>query len=117
MREDNCMPALLGWLNQLGLSEQQFGDVLLVMSELLNNALDHGVLGIDSTLKTSTGGFEHYMIERQRKLDALEAGFVEVSMRHEAGVEPATLKISMRDSGRGFDHGALRVDEVSDDAE
>ncbi|WP_374351799.1 SpoIIE family protein phosphatase [Chitinimonas sp.] len=117
LREDNCMPALLGWLHQINLNETQFGEVLLVMSELFNNALDHGVLKLSSLQKSAGEGFGQYMEERQRRLQALESGSIEIGMNYRVDAERALLRLWMKDSGEGFDFARQDMARLSDDGQ
>ena len=109
LREDLGMPTLLGWLNQIGLNEQQFSDMLLVVSELFNNALDHGLLALESADKDSSNGFSHYLAQRQQRLATLQQGSIQVAMRRDGTL----LRLSVKDSGRGFDLSTL-PDPVDD---
>lgn len=115
LRDENCMPALLGWLNQIGLNETQFGEVLLVMSELFNNALDHGILGLSSITKDGPDGFSNYMTERKKRLAALDAGNIEVRLNYRVDAEHASLLISLKDSGDGFDMSSASTGVESED--
>ncbi|MBV1776712.1 SpoIIE family protein phosphatase [Burkholderiaceae bacterium DAT-1] len=116
LREDNCMPALLGWLNQIGLDANQFGEVLLVLTELFNNALDHGILRLPSELKSAGEGFQEYMSQRQERLQALESGLVEIGMVYQVDSEQAILRLWVRDSGPGFDLAKVERNNHVDDA-
>lgn len=75
-------------------------DLELVMAEVVNNAIDHGVLGLDSTLKKSPEGFEQYFISRAAKLANLREGNVSVSIDQ---VNDDLINISVEDSGDGFE--------------
>ncbi|MEZ8144426.1 response regulator [Enterovibrio norvegicus FF-33] len=44
-----------------------------VLSELTNNALEHGLLKLESSLKSDDDGFLDYYMERQSRLEALDA--------------------------------------------
>ncbi|SCK05313.1 fused response regulator/phosphatase [Vogesella sp. LIG4] len=103
LRDDLGMPTLLGWLNQIGLNEQQFSDMLLVVTELFTNALDHGLLALDSSDKDSSNGFTHYLTLRQQRLAALQEGRIQVAMRRDGDL----LRLSVQDSGQGFDLNKL----------
>lgn len=78
--------------------------IFTIVTELFINALDHGVLGLDSKLKSSTDGFFKYFEERQQRLEALQSGFVKASFTHEATENGGRLIIRMQDSGVGFDY-------------
>lgn len=76
-------------------------DIFTVLSEMYANALEHGVLGLDSQVKDSPEGFIAYYEERFAKLNKLQHGFVKV----EINLYPSEYRmaISVTDSGKGFD--------------
>lgn len=76
----------------------------LVVVELMNNAIDHGVLKLESRLKAEANGFTRYYNERERRLSDLHFGWIEVSIEVSAN---QTLCIRVLDSGNGFDYRAL----------
>ena len=47
---------------ECGVDLSRRADLELVMTEVINNAIDHGVLGLDSAMKKSPEGFEQYFI-------------------------------------------------------
>ncbi len=77
------------------------GKLFLVLSELFNNALDHGVLKLDSALKNQIDGMEHYFAERTARLAELQHG--KILMRLDK-LGCGCIKITMKDSGDGFDY-------------
>ncbi|HZX29268.1 MAG TPA: ATP-binding protein, partial [Telluria sp.] len=81
--------------------------VFVILSELFTNAVEHGLLGLDSSLKGGVDGFEAYMAERQRRLDALDGGHVEIGLERALIDGRAAIRIRVRDTGQGFDYGAL----------
>ena len=106
LRNDMGMPTLLGWLNQIGLNDSQFSDMLLVLTELFSNALDHGVLQLDSNDKHSSDGFARYLEQRQQRLSTLQQGRIDIAMRRDGNL----LRLSVQDSGNGFDLSRLPTD-------
>lgn len=82
----------------------------LVVVELMNNALDHGVLKLDSKLKSEANGFTRYYKERERRLSDLRSGWIEVSIEV---TKNQTLCIRVLDSGSGFDYRACRDSLIS----
>jgi anti-sigma regulatory factor (Ser/Thr protein kinase) len=85
--------------NQLrlyGLHSQLF----TVLSELYNNALEHGLLELDSALKQSEDGFFAYFSLREEKLAALNSAKIIISAEYRP--DESTLSISIKDSGTGF---------------
>jgi CheY-like chemotaxis protein len=78
--------------------------LFVVLSELVTNALDHGVLGLDSGVKLGPDGFEEYARQRRERLDALDLGAIEVRIAATTRGGRPLLAIAVRDSGPGFDH-------------
>jgi len=77
-----------------------------VLSELYSNALEHGVLGLDSALKRDAAGFARYYQERGERLSHLESGFIRVHLQvvsADQGGQSGRLTIRVEDSGDGFD--------------
>ena len=71
-----------------------------VLSELYNNALEHGLLELDSALKQSEDGFFAYFSLREEKLAALNSAKIIISAEYRP--DESTLSISIKDSGTGF---------------
>ncbi len=86
--------------------------LFLVLAELVSNAIDHGVLGLDSRVKLEPNGFQRYLQRRHERLAALTAASIDVRI---AAVDTAhpTLRIHVQDTGAGFDH--RRVLELEHD--
>lgn len=82
------------------------GKVFLVLSELFNNALDHGVLKLDSALKNHQDGMDHYFRLRAERLANLEYGQISVHLAKQQRARGLCLEIQIKDSGEGFDHAA-----------
>ena len=73
-----------------------------MLAELYSNALEHGVIGLDSTMKSDAAGFARYYQERVSRLQALRDGYVRLHLDlapHGAG----RLLVRVEDSGEGFD--------------
>ncbi len=85
--------------NQLGIYGCH-SELFTVLSELYNNALEHGVLQLSSELKQSDEGFFAYFSHREEKLAQLEQGQIAISIEFKANSH--SLKIQVKDSGRGF---------------
>ncbi len=72
------------------------------IAELFSNALEHGVLGLDSRLKLTPEGFASYYTERERLLSELDGGLVRFHLRHQPLSDGGRLLIEVWDSGAGF---------------
>ncbi|GFD94909.1 fused response regulator/phosphatase [Alteromonas sp. KUL156] len=74
--------------------------VYTVLSELFNNALDHGILKLESKVKTDSAGFHQYYTERERSLNALSYG--RINIRIESLPIEGKVLLQVEDSGEGF---------------
>ncbi len=89
------------------------GRLFLAISELFNNALDHGVLKLDSSLKNQTDGLELYFSERAARLAELEQGQIVMHLEKTNCSSCGCLKIHLKDSGDGFDFSARLSSDLS----
>lgn len=87
-------------------------NIFTVISELYNNALDHGILKLESELKDSPEGFMEYFMARESRLEELESGEIDISVKYL--MEPPRLLFSIKDSGDGFDYSNLMSEADSD---
>ena len=105
LRQVDIVPMLLHVVNQIeheGVQELS-GKIFLVLSELFNNALDHGLLGLDSVLKSDPLGMDRYYEERTARLNNLQQGEIEIKLMKIFTAHEPCLKITVTDSGEGFD--------------
>lgn len=86
------------------LSGKNFPHSLLftILHELYTNALDHGVLEIDSSLKNSGAGFERYYRSREDRLASIDEGYVRIYLEFLPAGAVRRLRIIVEDSGAGF---------------
>ncbi|GAB6389698.1 ATP-binding SpoIIE family protein phosphatase [Stutzerimonas marianensis] len=103
LRTANPLPMLMQMLLQVPPLRQRAGTLYTVLSELYSNALEHGVLLLDSSMKCDAAGFTRYYDERQRRLEQLREGSVSIQLtvRGEGGT--GWLRVCVSDSGPGFD--------------
>jgi CheY-like chemotaxis protein len=103
LRRFNPLPYLLQLLLEVHGLRGQSGALYSVLAELYSNALEHGVLGLDSSLKRDAAGFALYYQQRNQRLDALQEGFVRVHLQVRPVNNGGCLLIRVEDSGKGFD--------------
>ncbi|WP_166364104.1 ATP-binding SpoIIE family protein phosphatase [Pseudomonas akapageensis] len=103
LKRFNPLPYLLQLLQEIHGLRAQSAAIYSVLNELYSNALEHGVLGLDSTLKRDVAGFARYYQERNDRLERLQEGYVRLHLRIEPGVQGGRLLIEVQDSGTGFD--------------
>lgn len=103
LREHNPVPLLFGTLSDVA-NLRSCGAVLyVVLVELYNNALEHGVLALDSGLKSGPEGFSEYYRVRDQRLRALREGFIRFDLCCRGDNNGGVVSITVSDSGRGFD--------------
>ncbi|QXI07809.1 fused response regulator/phosphatase [Pseudomonas tensinigenes] len=103
LKRFNPLPYLLQLLLEVHGLRAQSGALYSVLAELYSNALEHGVLGLDSSLKRDAAGFARYYQQRNDRLEALQDGFVRVHLQVQPQGEGGCLVIRVEDSGKGFD--------------
>ncbi|KAA0996414.1 fused response regulator/phosphatase [Pseudomonas sp. ANT_J12] len=103
LKRFNPLPYLLQLLLEVHGLRAQSGALYSVLAELYSNALEHGVLGLDSSLKRDASGFARYYQERNSRLDQLQDGYVRLHLQVTPKGEGGCLSIRVDDSGKGFD--------------
>ncbi|MEB0045433.1 MULTISPECIES: fused response regulator/phosphatase [unclassified Pseudomonas] len=103
LRRFNPLPFLLQLLLEVHGLRAQSGALYSVLAELYSNALEHGVLGLDSSLKRNASGFARYYQERNARLEQLQDGYVRVHLEVTPEGEGGCLTVRVDDSGQGFD--------------
>lgn len=103
LRTADPLPMTMQLLLQISPLRYRVGTIFTVLSELYSNAMEHGVLSLDSSIKSDAEGFASYYRERQRRLEALDEGFVSIELTVKSEGGSGYLRITVRDSGPGFD--------------
>ncbi|WP_449441053.1 SpoIIE family protein phosphatase [Pseudomonas migulae] len=103
LKRFNPLPYLLQLLLEVHGLRAQSGALYSVLAELYSNALEHGVLGLDSSLKRDASGFTLYYQQRNARLDELQDGYLRVHLQVAPKDDGGCLTIRVEDSGKGFD--------------
>jgi serine phosphatase RsbU (regulator of sigma subunit) len=77
-------------------------DLSIIINELFVNALDHGLLKLDSALKEGDDGLLNYFMEREQRLQQLEEGHIAFDLHNRVENGICYFSICCRDSGNGF---------------
>ncbi|EGH14725.1 response regulator, partial [Pseudomonas savastanoi pv. glycinea str. race 4] len=109
LRRFNLLPYVLQLLLEVHGLRNQGAALHMVLGELYSNALEHGVLGLDSALKHDAAGFALYYQQRAERLGMLQTGFIRVTVRVEPVAAGGRLTLSVEDSGQGFDIEKVRM--------
>lgn len=108
----DTVPLLLSIIKQFESGSQDAsGKVFLVLSELFNNALDHGVLRLSSSLKNAPSGMDAYFDERTARIERLTDGQITIHMASLESSGKLFVQITIEDSGDGFDFTEFLADD------
>ena len=107
LRRVNPAPLLNNLIREFNNGSTEMAQLELVLGELYKNALDHGVLGLDSAQKLSAEGFDAYYLRRDAQLAGLQEGSVTIELINHPDSEGGVLEVQVSDTGEGFDHHAL----------
>ena len=110
LKKVNPIPLVMNQINDLEGAGEHWQSLYTILTELFINALDHGVLGLNSSLKNSAEGFSQYFKERAHRLDLLanednkvSEDFVGIALKYFPLAHGGKMVINIKDSGQGFD--------------
>lgn len=82
--------------------------IATILSELYSNALEHGLLKLDSSLKKNEDGFVAYYQQRKKRLSELNEGEIVIDLRYGRSDGGMQVTIRVKDSGAGYDYKKKR---------
>jgi len=109
LRRITLVPFVSGLVEQLGIPRRLRSNVFCVLSELLANALDYGVLGMDPAVLDLEDGRGRFREERTQRLANLASGSLWIKSAVEPSDDGEYLQVEIEDSGAGFDIGRLEA--------
>ncbi len=108
--DSDPIPLLINNLNEISGLGGHRRILYTILTELYTNALDHGVLELDSNLKDTSDGFTQYYIEREKRLEILSDGYIRISLNSRPTLKGGEITIMVSDSGSGFDYKNVQCD-------
>jgi two-component system, HptB-dependent secretion and biofilm response regulator len=117
LRRMDLVPWVTSLCSTLGLEPYRQGVLSLILNELLTNALDHGILTLDSSLKNQPEGFEAYFATRGQRLAALTDAEINIDICQHGLPQGNNLTVQITDSGNGFDTSLLPTLPTSNQTE
>ncbi len=102
LRQADPVPMLINTLQESANLKQHHRSIFTVLTELFANALDHGVLNLDSKLKEGMDGFVHYFEIREELLKKSIDGYIRIGLRVHPVEHGGFIVIQVEDSGSGF---------------
>jgi CheY-like chemotaxis protein len=103
LRHADPIPILINSIQETAGLHEHRRPLFTILTELYVNALDHGVLKLDSGLKQGENGFTNYFQQREQQLINLTRGYVRVNLRIYNRENGGFIVITIEDSGKGFD--------------
>ena len=103
LRYTDPIPLLINHIQDIEGLQSYRRTLFTILTELYANALDHGVLRLDSGLKDSPEGFTRYYTEREKRLRDLANGSVTIRIKSITNEDGGRVTITLTDSGEGFD--------------
>lgn len=104
LRNFNPLPLMIHIMMEVPGLRVMGGQLYIVLAELFSNAFEHGLLGLKSELKATADGFAEYYRLREERLAALQDGYVRIRMHHHGDGRSGILRLTVEDSGQGFDY-------------
>lgn len=98
----NPVPIVMNQIQELEGAGEHWQSVYTILTELYVNALDHGILQLDSNLKDSAEGFADYFQKRQSRLMNLTRGEIDIYVEVYHQNSTGKIVIKVKDSGQGF---------------
>ena len=106
------LPLLVNVLMEVPSLRSYSSTIYTILAELYTNALEHGVLKLDSVLKKSPEGFAEYYRLREERIGKVEQGSVRIFIQHKTSEDGGHLLVRVEDSGEGFDYSARSGDAL-----
>jgi CheY-like chemotaxis protein len=106
LSETNPVPIIINQIMEMEGIKSERQSLFTVLTELFVNSLDHGVLGLKSSMKSDPSGFAEYFKEREKRLNNLNTGHVIFNLTIEQNDDIRSILIRIEDSGDGFDYSS-----------
>lgn len=90
--------------SQPALKGYNVSSLYFVITELLSNAIDHGLLQLDSAMKNSTDGFDAFYAMRTQRIADLEDGQIKIEIESKViSTQLAEVTLSISHTGKGVE--------------
>jgi serine phosphatase RsbU (regulator of sigma subunit) len=103
LRQADPVPILINSIQETAGLHAHQRPLFTILTELYVNALDHGILQLDSSLKQGEDGFTRYFQQREQRLQSLTEGEIRIGLRLYNRHRGGYMVIQVEDSGHGFD--------------
>ena len=105
LRSFDILPYIMQGVNGLQSIPNGRSTIHTILTEIYANALDHGLLGLDSSIKDSPDGYMKFYQEKTERLESYKDGNIHIKLEHRLKPDGGGhLTIHVTDSGNGFDY-------------
>ncbi|MCU7846272.1 MAG: fused response regulator/phosphatase [Candidatus Thiodiazotropha sp. (ex Monitilora ramsayi)] len=114
LRNADPVPIVINYIQETAGLHEHRRPLFTILTELYVNALDHGILHLDSKIKQGEDGFTNYFQQRESRLQSLTHGQIRIGLRIHTLEDGGYMVIQIEDSGHGFDfhlHESKPADE------
>lgn len=103
LKHTDPVPLVVQFVTEIQGIEIHKGNLFTILSELIVNSLDHGVLALNTIMKSTDDGFSEYYQQRVNRLNNLNEGWIKISIKNKPISKGGEISIKISDSGSGFD--------------
>ncbi|MBL1278613.1 MAG: SpoIIE family protein phosphatase [Ectothiorhodospiraceae bacterium] len=111
MRSDP-IPQIINYFDPMLLDKEFSHQLSVILTELYENALDHGVLLLDSSQRATEEGYAKYYRNREKRLQEITTGFVKISVSEIYNKSGSEWSVVVTDSGNGFDWKSIGLEKA-----
>lgn len=117
LRHSDPLPVILQSITEIQGLNNRRQHLYTILAELFSNALEHGLLDLDSKMKQTPNGFTQYYVERNNRLKNLTEGCIVIDVQHTPNEVGGRLIIRVEDSGKGFDYSNLNMKTLAENSQ
>lgn len=110
LKNSDPLPFLRNFADTVPGLKKHSKKLFMIVSELFSNALEHGLLELNSDLKDTPEGFSKYYSEKQKRLNKISSGFVLIKIHANYSLGNGVATVTVEDSGKGYNPDLIAVE-------
>lgn len=103
MLKTDVLRNIIDLIGNATLLKEHKGVIYTLLTEMYNNTLDYGILGLNGDEKDADDGFHQYYEKREKLLNDLNGACINIDIHCQITTDSADLSIEMRHNGYTFD--------------
>jgi len=112
LRQVDPLPPLLQLIADIQGVDSCREQLYVIIRELFTNALEHGLLRLDSKMKDNAEGFAEFYALREQRLTELQIGKVRVELQNTPLGQGGCLVLRLEHDGEGFEPNTLNGSDM-----